>query len=405
MIKKILYNPNFIYVFAFIVPFIFYSFEWSTLYPRLSLSLFLFYLFTFLVCIAAGVIIQLTKPFSYHPIAEAKGNLAVLAILYVLYGAEAVYSGTLPIYAVLRGNFNYAEDTFGLPVIHTFLVSFNTFYAIYLFHQYVSTRKRRLLWLFLLVLLPFILLVYRSSILNVLLGALVVFLFHKSVIPFRLILKTVAGVLLVFFLFGFLGNLRSANGDATYIPRSSGATEEFLNSPIPKEFYWSYLYVASPVANLQNNINLVKSPEGNYKDLVMNEFLPAFITKFIVQQEEKRFHQINPFLNVGTIYVYSFSYLRWTGIIIMFFYFLLLFNGYYLLVRKSDTYKVTGLAILYNMIIFANFHNTIAYSASSLQLIYPVLFSMVTFLVRQQKQRSAAQELAKSTRTGLGQAT
>lgn len=127
---------------------------------------------------------------------------------------------------------------------------------------------------------------------------------------------------------------------------------------------------------------------------MLNEFLPGFVTKFIVQQEEKRFHQINPFLNVGTIYVYSFSYLRWIGISMMFFYFLLLFNGYYLLVRKSDTYKVTGLAILYNMIIFANFHNTIAYSASSLQLIYPVLFSIITFLVRQQKQREAAHLLA-----------
>lgn len=394
MIKKILYNPNFIYILAFIVPFIFYSLEWSTLYPRLGLSLFVFYLFTILVCGVAGVLLQLCKPFSYRPIGEARGNVAVIISIYLLYAAELLYTGTLPIYALLQGNFKYAEEGFGLPVIHTFLVSFNTFYAIFLFHQYVSTRKRRLLWFFLLVLLPFILLVYRSSILNVLLGALIVFLFHKPVIPLKLILKTIAGVLLVFFLFGFMGNLRSANGDATYIPRASGATEEFLNSYIPKEFYWSYLYVASPVANLQNNINLVKSPEGNYNDLVLNEFLPAFFTKFIVKAEEKKFHQINPFLNVGTIYVFSFSYLRWTGMILMFLYFLILFNGYYLLIRKSDTYKVTGMAILFNMIIFANFHNTISYSASSLQLIYPVLFSIVTFFMNQYRQRKAASSLA-----------
>lgn len=393
MIKKIFYNPNFVYILAFIVPFIFYSFEWSTIYPRLSLSLFLFYLFTFLICAAAGVLIQICRPFRYKPVEEARGNLTVILAIYLLYGAEVLYSGTLPIYALLQGNFNYAEDSFGLPVIHTFLVSFNTFYAIFLYHQYISTKKRRLLWLFLLVLLPFILLVYRSSILNVLLGALIVFLFHKPSIPFKLILKTIAGVLLVFFLFGFLGNLRSANGDATYIPRASGATEAFLNSRIPKEFYWSYLYVASPVANLQNNINLVKTPEGSYKDLVANEFLPAFVTKFVLPPQEKRFHQINAFLNVGTIYVYSFSYLRWPGMILMFFYFLLLFNGYYLLIRKSDTYKVTGMAILFNMIIFANFHNTIAYSASSLQLIYPVLFSMLTYFLNQYKQRKAAERL------------
>lgn len=387
MIKKILYNPNFIYIFAFLIPFVFYSFEWSTLYPRLSFSLFLFYLFTFITCAALGVAINLTKPFNYKPIAESNWNIGVIVIIYLFYAAELLYTGTLPIYALLRGQFNYAEEAFGLPVIHTFLVSFNTFYAIFLFHQYISTRKRRLLWLFFLVLLPFILLVYRSSTLNVLLGALIVFLFNKRVIPLSLILRTAAGVILVFFLFGFMGNMRSANGDATYIPRASGATEKFLNSYIPKEFYWSYLYVASPVANLQNNINLVKVPEGTYKDLVLNEFLPAFVTKFVITQQEKKFHQINPFLNVGTIYVYSFSYLRWQGIIIMFFYFLALINCYYLLIRKSDTFKVTGMAILINMIIFANFHNTISYSAASLQLIYPVIFSMVAFLINKQKLR------------------
>jgi oligosaccharide repeat unit polymerase len=396
MIKKILYNPNFIYIFSFIVPFIFYSFEWSTLYPSLSLSLFLFYIFTFIACLVTGVAINLTRPFKYKAIEESNGNIGVIAIIYVMYTAELLYSGTLPIYALLQGNFNYAEDAFGLPVIHTFLVSFNTFYAIFLFHQYISTRKRKLLWMFLIVLLPFILLVYRSSILNILLGALIVFLFNKPVIPLRLILKTVAGVIFVFFMFGFMGNLRSGKGDDTFIPRSSGATDKFLNSYIPKEFYWSYLYVASPVANLQNNINLVKTPEGNYRDLLVNEFLPAFVTKFFIAPEEKKFHQINGWLNVGTIYVYSFSYLRWQGIILMFFYFLAIINLYYLLIQKSDTYKVTGMAILFNMIIFANFHNTISYSASSLQLIYPVIFSMIAFLIKQHKIKSdAANKLIK----------
>ncbi|GGC65192.1 hypothetical protein GCM10011387_18540 [Pedobacter quisquiliarum] len=389
MIKKILYNPNFIYIFSFIVPFIFYSFEWSTLYPKLRMPLFMFYLFTFIICFLIGLLINKTRPFKYKPIKEVSSNIWVILFMYGMYGLEVLYSRTLPLYAVLKGDFNYTEDAFGLPVVHTFLVSFNTFYAIYLYHQYISNKKGRIFWMFIIMLVPFILLVYRSAILNVLLGALIVFLLHRKAIPLKLILKTVVGVLFVFFMFGFMGNLRSADGDATYIPRSSGATEEFLNSYIPKEFYWSYLYVASPVANLQNNINEVVVDEGGYRDLILNEFLPAFVTKFFRPAEEKTFHQINPFLNVGTIYVFSFSYLRWTGIFLMFFYFIAIVNVYYLLVIKSETYRVTGLAILFNIIIFANFHNTIAYSASSLQLIYPVLLSMGTYLVRQRKARIA----------------
>jgi hypothetical protein len=390
MFKRILNNPNFIYICAFIVPFLFYSLEWSALYPRLSAELFAFYLFTFAVCILIGVAIMLRKPFHYTAIRETSGNITIAIAMYMMYALEVLYSRYIPLFALLRGDFNYSEDTFGVPVIHTFLVSFNTFFAIFVFHQYISTKKLRLLVLFFVVLLPFILLVYRSSILNILLGSLVVFMLGRATISYKLVLKTIAGVMVVFFLFGFMGNLRSGHGDSTYIPRMSAATEEFLSSSIPKEFYWSYLYVASPVANLQNNINYVKKPEGTYRDLIVNECLPSFLTKFIIGQEEKSFHQINPWLNVGTIYVYSFSYLRWQGILTMFFYFIGIVNVYYLLLQKSETYKVTGMAILFNTIIFANFHNTISYSAGSIQLIYPIIFSMATYLINKRKQKPAS---------------
>jgi hypothetical protein len=374
---KILFNPNFIYIISFLIPFLFYSLQWSTLYPSLGVNLLSFYLFTFLICLMVGLLVSHVNPFRYKPVGESAGNISIVLITYFLYALEALYSRTIPLLALVRNTFAYTEDSFGIPVIHTFLVSFNTFYAIYLFHQYISTKKVRLLWLFLIFVFPFILLVYRSSILSVLLGALMVYLLEKTSVSMKVVLRSVVGVLLVFFMFGYLGNLRSGQGDATYIPRASGATDKFLNSAIPKEFYWSYLYVASPVANLQNNINAVRVPEGGYKDLVLNEFLPAFITKFIAAPAPKQFNQINPFLNVGTIYVYSFSFLRWQGVLLLFFYFLAIINVYYYLIQKSDTFKVTGMAILFNMIVFANFHNTIAYSAASIQLIYPVIFSMI----------------------------
>jgi hypothetical protein len=385
---KILFNPNFIYIISFMVPFLFYSLEWSTIYPSLGSNLLMFYLFTFLICMVLGLIVNYSNPFEYKSIGESKGNILIIVVTYLLYGMEVMYSRTIPLFALIRNTFEYSEDSFGIPVIHTFLVSFNTFYAIYLFHQYISTKKVRLLWLFLIFVLPFILLVYRSSILSILLGALVVYLLEKKNLSGKIIFRSVAGVLLVFFMFGYMGNLRSAQGDATFIPRASGATEKFLNSSIPKEFYWSYLYVASPVANLQNNINSVRQPEGGYKDLILNEFLPAFITKFIAAPGPKQFNQINPFLNVGTIYVYSFSFLRWQGILLLFFYFMAIINFYYFVIQKSDTFKVTGMAILFNLIVFANFHNTIAYSASSIQLIYPVIFSMIQHYINRKTAES-----------------
>jgi oligosaccharide repeat unit polymerase len=377
MLKKLIANPNFIYIFSFIVPFVFYSFGWSTLYPELSLNLFLFYIFTFLICLVIGLFVNHNKPFQYVTVKESNGNIVVLIVLYMLYVIEIAYSRKVPLLGLLTGSFDYSEDTFGIPIIHTFLVSFNMFYGVYLFHQYMSNQKKSILMLFFLSIVPFIFLVYRSSILSIIIGSLIVFILGKKSISFKIFSRTIAISVFVFYMFGFLGNLRSGQGDSTFIPRASGATNEFLDSNIPKEFYWSYLYIASPVANLQNNINYVHAPEGNYTDLILNEFLPNFFVKFLTKQETREFNQINPFLNVGTIYVFGFSYLRWQGIIVMFFYFILVVNLYYWLLQKSNTFKVTGMAILYNIIIFANFHNTISYSASSIQLLYPIVFSMI----------------------------
>jgi hypothetical protein len=378
--KKILVNPNFVYILAFILPFIVYALQWSTLYPKLTTNLVLFYVFTFAVCLILGINIQYTKPFNYKAINISSNNVATLIVVYVLYFIEVIYSHGLPILNVISGSFEYDEYAFGIPVLHTFLISFNTFYAIYLFHQYISTHKIKMIWLFLVALVPFILLVTRSSILHVLLGSFFVFLFSRPSISYKIVIKSIFGIIFILFMFGILGDIRSNSEDPTYIARASGATDEFLDSSVPKQFYWSYLYIASPVANLQNNINYTTVPGGNYKDLVLNEFLPTFLTKFLIPTQEKSFYQINPFLNVGTIYVYSFGYLRWKGLFLMFFYFIAVINFYYYFVIKSDTYKVTGLAILLNIIVFANFHNTIAYSVISVQLIYPIIFSMIKYI-------------------------
>jgi hypothetical protein len=354
-----------------------YSLQWSTLYPPLSASLLLFYLASFVVYLIAGYLSNRLKPFYFNRISRSSYNALFVSIILGLYLLEIILARKIPLFGLLRGDFTYG-DRFGIPVIHTFLVSFNSFYAVYLFHQYISKKNKVLLLQFLLLLLPYILLVYRSNIMGLFVSCFFIFLLNNR-ITYKIILSSIAAVLLTFYAFGFLGNLRSGQGDPTYIARASGATDQFLESFVPIEYYWTYLYVASPVANLQNNMNLTRQDEGGWKVLVLNECFPDFMIKFLpfVHREEKSFYQINSFLNVGTIYVYSFSFLRWKGLIFMFFYFLIFINLYYSVLYRSTRFRVVGMALLFNLIIFANFHNTISYSASSLQLLYPVLFSFL----------------------------
>ncbi|WP_394368566.1 O-antigen polymerase [Mucilaginibacter ginkgonis] len=364
------------YIAAFSLPFAVYTLQWSTIYPALTNQLLYFYLFTFTVCLILGSLIQISVPFKYIQIKPSSNNSKVLFLLYLLYLIESLYSKQVPLLQIASGSFEYSEYSFGIPVLHTFLISFNTFYAIYTFHQYISSRRTHLILTFILAIFPFFLLVTRSSILHVLLGSFFVYLLSRPNLSIRIVLKSAIAILIVLFLFGMLGDIRSKSEDSSYIARISGGTEQFLNSSVPKQYYWSYLYIASPVANLQNNINFTSAPEGDYRSMIVNEFVPTFLTKFTFHTEERHFNQINPFLNVGTIYVYCFSDLRWKGMLMMFVYFVTIINLYYIFLIKSERYRVSGLAILCNIIVFANFHNTISYSVISLQLVYPIIFSM-----------------------------
>jgi hypothetical protein len=210
-------------------------------------------------------------------------------------------------------------------------------------------------------------------------GSFTVYLLSQKKVSFKKILLAIFIVLFVFWGFGYLGNLRSGNGDPTYIPRASGATTEFLDSWVPKEFYWAYLYIGSPIANLENNIDLTKdNTKPEYKGFFFYELTPDFVSKKIASPKDKReFNQINEFLNVGTIYANAFSYLRWNGVYFMFFLLIFVGNVYFYLINKSKTYRVTGMAIMGNLILFSTYSNTLVYSAASFQLIYPLLLSFL----------------------------
>ncbi len=374
-------NPNFIYIITFIIPFLVYSLQWSTIYPQLSSELFTFYTISFLVAFFIGVLIDRLPGFVYKPIPAFKYNFLVLFLLYGFYAVDCLYSGYIPLIAIMGGNLFYIGNlTFGIPTLHLLVVTFNLFFALFVFHQYLSNRSWALLLSYVSALLPFIFLLQRSSIMYIFVGSVFIYFISQK----KILIKRIV-VLLVFFfaaiyLFGYFGNVRSGNGDPTFIPRASGATEEFLTGSVPLEFYWGYLYIASPVANLQNNINIDQKVDPDYKGFVVFEMLPDIATKRVAETlslTRREFNQINSFLNTGSIYARPFSFLSWKGMVIIFFYLIGLMNLYYIVIRKSFMFGATGLAIMFTVIALATFENSIWFSAYSLPLMYPVLFSII----------------------------
>lgn len=386
---RFLANPNFIYIGTFSVPFLVYNLGWSTLYPVLSSELLIFYLSTFLICGFVGYLIKKVVPFKFERIPISKYNIHFITFIILFFIADCIYARQIPLFSLSSGDESYeGGKTFGIPTVHVIMVTFTLFYSLYVFHQYVSHKKKKLFFLFLLTLFPFVLLLQRSNIMYLFIGATFIYVLSLKSIGIKRVLLLGVFSLFFIYIFGYLGNLRSGNGDSTFIPRMSGVTDKFLKGPVPNEFYWGYLYVASPVANLQNNINLEPYVTPDYLSFGIYEMLPDFLTKSAnnyIDIHPRRFHQLNDFLNVGTIYANSFTYLSWFGMCTMFTYLMFLMNFYYIVASKLGKYKIAAIALMFNLLAFSNFSNTIQFSAFSIQLVFPILF----FLVKQLRPKNA----------------
>lgn len=363
------------------MPFIVYTLKWSTIYPELQSNLIIFYLSSFTLCALLGFItLNYTKNLQYHTISMSKHNMLAVSCLTIFYIIDIIYSGFIPLFAFSNGA-NYGGSIgYGIPVCHVLAVTFNAFYALYTFHQFLSTKKKLLLVIYILLLLPFVILLNRSMIMYIIIGSFFIYCLSIARYLIKKSLYIIVAALFSLYIFGYLGNLRSANGDSTFIPISSGVTDQFLKGPVPNEFYWGYLYIGSPLANLQNNITLARDKYSDYTNLVVSEFLPDFISKRLQTElslTPRAFEQINPFLNVGTIYSRPYNYAGWGGIILIFLYFITLMNIYFIIMHKSYTYGVTGIAMMLVAITLANFENTIQFSAYSFQLVYPLILSAI----------------------------
>ncbi|WNH13972.1 hypothetical protein [Thalassobellus suaedae] len=377
---KFFKNPFYIYLVSFGLVFLLYLLGWSSAFPKLSFGAYAFFSLTFILYLIFGLITEKASIIGYKKIVIKKGftiKKGLIVVFFVL-GIEILFEGNSPLFYLLFGGKEIDYKDFGIKVIHVFFVSFTSFLIVYSFHTLISNKGRKNLVYFILTLLPGIIILNRGMIMIGLFSCFFVFILSLNyMIKLKQILLLVMIFLGVLYVFGYLGNLRSANGDSNYIPLKSGATESFMDSPIPKEFYWTYLYGASPVANFQNTINKTETVDYNIISLIVQECLPDFISKRIVSvfnMEEKQIIRIRDWLTVGGVYSKSYAHAKWIGPIILSFYGVFFLLIMMMLVPKRSNFHVTQIAILLAMMFFNTFSNMFVFSGIVLQLVYPIFF-------------------------------
>lgn len=360
-----MFNPNYIYCIVFLFVLGLYQLGWSELYPPLSNSILVFLLATVVVNLFFGLVLSKLKILNINKgsvTAKGRNILLVTLILLVVSGIDKIMGD--------------------IPTLHIVLITFTSFYNVYVFSRFLLERKTYLFVIFLILFLSGIFLsTYRILIFYNLITCLLTYIYIRN--PFKsfkgkLIISSCA--LGVVFIFGYLGN--NLKGDSynsgELILTIGEANDKFRNSVVPNEFFWTYLYASSPLANLELNISNRNSMEPSVRGYVLwlsSEFLPDFISeKIFVNMNESQIAglQVNDALNVSTVYLRSYRYASWLGLSIMALY-IAIFPTIYLFLIRNSRFFIPGLVSILTIYMFLIFDNMFAFSALSFQLIYPLL--------------------------------
>lgn len=373
---RLLKNPFYVYVLGFVLTFFVYSLGWSDIYPSLSDEVKIFLAVTFFISLFLGLCLDALKVFKRQP-SLTKQRLISTCFYTILffYFVEIVVEGDIPLMAKLMGRPGIEYDEFGLPVLHGLLISFHSFLIAHSFSVYMSTKRKRTLRIYLLLYVPAFLILNRSIIVFGLLTSLFIYIHFVGKVKLSRQIKIGILALVALFIFGLVGNLRSG-GD--YIYTQSKATKDFMKSSIPKEYYWTYLYVASPLANFQNTVNNIKVKEYDFTGFVFYENLPKIISKSagpLLDVERRDLLRIVPWLTVGTTYGRSFAYVGWYGPYLLFFFNLFLYLLIIVLIPRKSNYHTTSIGILSVIILLSIFTNMMIVTGISFQLAYCVIFA------------------------------
>lgn len=389
---QFLKNPIYIYVLSFGLIMILYGLGWSSLYPKLTLNLILFFVTTFVISLYLGAVVDKYRKICFSETKDVTFFRFNMILIIVLNVIEIIYNKGVPLMLVITG-FEYDYRQYGIPFFHPLIATYTSFYTIFVFHDYISKKEKSKLFSFILLISLPILIYNRGAFLMTLVSCFFVYFMTVKKIRLKVATYSLIIVLVVLYFFGVLGNYRLVGQNSNdYFLKITEATPEFIDSRIPKEYMWAYVYSTSPLANLQNNLNESKSVDFNIKSFLFNELTPDFISKRLtnlLNVDESKTSLIRSFLTVGTMYSKSYTTMGWLGMILMYIASIGGIFCYIFLLKRVSNYYVTGIALSCTFVLFSSFSNMIRFSGLSFQLIYPLLFMYIKrpFFVFQNHER------------------
>ena len=268
--------------------------------------------------------------------------------------------------------------------MHVIISAFAIFYSVYLAYIFIIFKNKKILVEYIMTISFFILLLQRQNIFICLLLFLNMFLASKRKIKKNeRVLKRIYKYLLIIIIlsillygFGVVGNMRYGNkwawNDSSMIS-ILGKMNQKYPSFLPKEFFWSYVYIVSPLSNLNENVINIRYGDNVYYFIM--EFIPEIIRNNLFSSYVKQ-SVLLPVtsLNASTSYVRVYNYFGYIGLYIMYFVQMLICLFTLILTYKNQRkyFNVVCNIVTY-FLIFSFFENTIVYSTTALLIMYCIL--------------------------------
>lgn len=387
-------NPYLLCSFVFLLVLFLYKLGYSEYTGIISTRLLVFLIILILFNV---ILFSITKSrfkkyvdYSFKESIMSTKYCGFFSLFFMVLGfAEIIYSGGMPI----LGQVNYKD--YGIPVVHVFLVVCDSFFILLIFKRIFQSSKNRfkLLFYFIISVLPLIVALSRGTIAILLVGVGIEYMFSRKTIRLKETVFVLIFVIMGLYLFGLAGNYRmqhdyqekSTIQDTSLILNIGKANQAFQDSKIPKPFFWSYIYITTPLSNLELNNNLVKvdSSEmtmGKFSEYTVVNFVPDFISKRIYPNASDDYKPwlITPEFTVSSSFIMPYLISGWLGVYIFLIYELLFPLVYFWLIRKfAIKYFDVAIALVSTIYIFMPFSNFFAFSALSLQLILPFVCSLL----------------------------
>lgn len=300
-----------------------------------------------------------------------------------LTAIQIILQPNLPIIEALKGaeSHKYFVSSYGVPLLFPILLNLLMITAIlysYLLLQNFSNRKKlisRIIFSFLILFVFF----SRGTIALTLISIFFLYLNNMNKSNFRIIYLLIFGLVSVY-LFGLMGNVRVQ--DSNFILRIAGVNSELFQKKIPSEFFWTYIYITSPLSNLEFTVITSSHHQFNFISLFSFDMLPDLISKYFIDLSSWRLYRpivIDAF-TVGTIYARPIFNSGIFGAYIIFFVLLFFLTLIYLIKINSSILQVYN-SLLCTFSFICIFTNPLVFTGTILPLV--ILFIFEFFLRRQ----------------------